>query len=650
MTVDAPLIERSKFFGNPSRAGGQISPDGRWLSWLAPRDGVLNIWVAPRADPTAARALTDEKVRPIRSYFWSPDSATVLYVNDQGGDENFKLYGVPAEGGYAKTLTPFDKVRTEIFKVSPQVPDRILVGVNNRDPRWHDVYALNLATGALDLVFENDGFGSFLIDQSLTVRGGARPRPDGGEDYYVIEDGVPGAEPTETVSFDDAPTVNPLRFTADGKTLYWVDSRGRDTAALVAQDMASGARTVLAEDSRADIPGAMFNPITGRVEAYPATYLTTEWIALDAAVKADLEFLQGALKGEISITSRTHADDLWVMSVDAVTSAPSAWLYERASRTLTQLYLTRPELADAVLAAMHPVEIRSRDGLVQPSYLSLPPGSDPEGTGRPTSPVPLVLVPHGGPWARDVYGYNPLHQFLANRGYAVLSPNFRSSTGFGKTFLAAGYLEWGGKMHDDLIDAVNWAVEQGVTSADRVAILGGSYGGYSVLAGLAFTPEVFTCGVDIVGPSNLKTLLASIPAYWEAGRIQLYKRVGDPTTPDGAALLKACSPLTRADAIVRPLLIGQGANDPRVKQAESDQIVTALQAKSIPVTYVLFPDEGHGFARPENNIAFFAVAEHFLAACLGGRTEPFGDTLKESSMTVPDGAEFAPGLKAALAV
>ncbi len=648
MTADAPLIERSKFFGNPSRAGGQISPDGRWLSWLAPRDGVLNIWAAPRSDPGNGRPLTDEKVRPIRSYFWSPDSATVLYVNDQGGDENFKLYSVAAEGGAAKTLTPFDKTRTEIFKVSPQVRDRILVGVNNRDPRWHDVYALDLATGALSLVFENDGFGSFLIDQSLNVRGGARPREDGGEDYHRIEDGVPGPEPIESVSFDDAPTVNPLRFTADGETLYWVDSRGRDTAALVAQDMASGARTVLAQDDRVDIPGAMFNPITGRVEAYPSTYLTTEWIALDPAVKADLHFLQGALKGEISIASRTHADDLWVVNVDAVTSAPAAWLYERAGRKLTQLYLTRPELADAVLAAMHPVEIRSRDGLVQPSYLTLPPGSDPNGTGRPRSPVPLVLLPHGGPWARDVYGYNPLHQYLANRGYAVLSPNFRASTGFGKAFLTAGYLEWGGKMHDDLIDAVNWAVEQGITTADQVAIMGGSYGGYAVLAGLAFTPEVFACGVDIVGPSNLNTLLSSIPAYWEAGRIQLYKRVGDPTTPDGAALLKACSPLTRADAIVRPLLIGQGANDPRVKQAESDQIVTAMQSKSIPVTYVLFPDEGHGFARPENSIAFYAVAEHFLAGCLGGRTEPFGEALKGSSITVPDGAEFAPGLKAAL--
>jgi dipeptidyl aminopeptidase/acylaminoacyl peptidase len=440
-----------------------------------------------------------------------------------------------------------------------------------------------------------------------------------------------------------------MRYTADGKTLYWIDSRGRDTAALIAQDVASGVRTVLAEDPRVDIAGAMFNPLTGRAEAYPTTYLTTEWIALDPGVKADLDFLQDALKGEISINSRTHADDLWLVGVDPVTSPPAAYLYERAGRKLTQLYLTRPELAAATLAAMYPVEIRSRDGLVQPSYLTLPPGSDPDGDGRPKSPVPLVLLPHGGPWARDAYGYNPLHQFLANRGYAVLSPNFRSSTGFGKAFLAAGYLEWGATMQDDLTDAVNWAVEQGITTADKVAIMGGSYGGYAVLAGLAFTPEVYTCGVDIVGPSNLLTLLSSIPAYWEAGRIQLYKRVGDPTTPEGKALLEARSPLTRAEAIVRPLLIGQGANDPRVKQAESDQIVAAMQAKSIPVTYVLFPDEGHGFARPENNIAFFATAEHFLAACLGGRTEPFGDTLKASSMTVPDGAEFAPGLKAALA-
>jgi dipeptidyl aminopeptidase/acylaminoacyl peptidase len=648
VTTETPLIERTRFFGNPTRTGGQISPDGRWLSWLAPRDGVLNIWVAPRADPVAARPLTDERVRPIRLYFWSPDSAQVLFINDQGGDENFKLYGVPAEGGETATLTRFDETQTQVLKVSPQVKDRILVGVNNRDPRWHDVYALDLAAGALELVFENDGFESFLIDQTLTLRGGSRSRADGGIDHYRIEGGIAGVEPIDSVSFDDSSTVHPLSFTSDGKTLYWIDSRGRDTAALVAQDMASGARTVLAEDPRVDISGALFNPTTGVAEAYPTTYLTTEWVALDDAVKADFDFLQASLKGEIAISSRNDADDLWVVAVDMATAPPAAWLYDRARRSLTQLYVTRPELVGATLAAMHPVEIRSRDGLVQTAYLTLPPGSDPSGSGRPSSPVPLVLLPHGGPWWRDVYGYNPLHQFLANRGYAVLSPNFRASTGFGKAFLAAGNLEWGCAMHDDLIDAVNWAIDQGVTRRDQVAIMGGSYGGYAVLAGLAFTPEVFACGVDIVGPSNLVTFLATIPPYWESGRAMLYKRVGDPTTPDGEALLEARSPLAKVDAIVRPLLIGQGANDPRIKQAESDQIVQAMQARSIPVTYVLFPDEGHGFARPENNIAFYAAAEDFLAAYLGGRAEPFSDALQGSSITVPHGAEFAPGLGAAL--
>ncbi|HLY79508.1 MAG TPA: prolyl oligopeptidase family serine peptidase, partial [Caulobacteraceae bacterium] len=509
--------------------------------------------------------------------------------------------------------------------------------------------ALDLASGALNLVFQNDGFGAFLIDQDLVVRGGSRPRPDGGADCYWIREGVAASEPFASVGLDDAAVTQALRFTSDGATLYWLDSRGRDTAALIAEDVATGARTVLGEDGRADVLGALYNPVSGVAEAFAVMYQTTEWTPLGDAVRADLAFLQSELKGEIAIASRTHADDIWVVGVDPVTAPASAWLYERATRRLTQLFVTRPELAGAPLVAMHPVRIASRDGLIQISYLSLPPGSDPNGTGRPTAPVPMVLVPHGGPWARDLYGSNALHQFLANRGYAVLSPNFRGSQGFGKAHLSAGNEQWGAAMHDDLIDAVHWAIDAGVTTADKVAILGGSYGGYSVLAALAFTPEVFACGVDIVGPSNLETLLTTIPSYWEAMRVMLHKRVGDPTTPDGAALLKARSPLNRAGDIVRPLLIGQGANDPRVKQAESDQIVSAMQAKSIPVTYVLFPDEGHGFARPENSLAFYAAAENFLAACLGGRAEPFGSALQGSSIQVPHGAEFAPGLAAALA-
>ncbi|MDP3855450.1 S9 family peptidase [Phenylobacterium sp.] len=646
--VTAPLIERTKFFGNPNRTQGRISPDGKWLAWIAPRDGVLNIWVAPIADPAKTKPLTDEKKRPIRSYYWAPDSGSILFVNDKGGDENFLLYGVNVVSGAQKTLTPFEKTRVQVLNISRLVPERVLVGLNNRDPRWHDVHSLDLKTGKLILVFQNDGFGRFMIDEQLKVRGGAKSRPDGGTDFYAIEDGKVSDKPMDSIDFEDDGATGPMGYTTDGSILYWGESRGRDTSALVAQDVKTGARTVVGESPKVDVLGAMFNPKTGKVDAYAVNYLTTEWKPVDPAVKGDLEFLKANLKGEIAVTSRTDADDLWTVAVDPVTAPSALYLYDRKAKSLKKLYVTRPELEGATLAAMHPVEIKSRDGLVQPSYLTLPPGSDANGDGRPDKPLPLILLVHGGPWGRDAYGYNGLHQWLANRGYAVLSPNFRASTGFGKSYVNAGNLEWGAKMHDDLLDAVDWAVKNGVTAKDQVAIMGGSYGGYATLAGLAFTPDAFACGVDIVGPSNLNTLLSTVPAYWEAGRKQMYRRMGDPGTPEGAALLKARSPLTKADQIKKPLLIGQGANDPRVNQAESDQIVKALQAKNIPVTYALFPDEGHGFARPENNIAFYAVTEHFLERCLGGRAEPFGTALAKTSMTVPHGAEFAPGLEAAL--
>lgn len=646
--AEAPLIERNKLFGNPSRTNGRLSPDGKWLSWTAPRDGVMNLWVAPTADPAKARPLTDEKKRPIRSYFWAPDSSMILFVNDKDGDEDFLLYGVDVVSGAQKTLTPFEKTTAQVLGVSRHVKDRILVGLNNRDPRWHDVHSLDLKTGKLTLVFKNEGFGSFGVDQQLNLRTASRPRQDGGTDIFRIENGQAAAQPEESIGFEDQGTTGPMGFTADGSIRYWLDSRGRDTAAMVAQDMKSGRRTVVAEDARTDIFSGLANPQTGRLEAYAVNYLKTEWKPLGPALKADLEFLKGQLKGETYIVSRADADDLWMVQADPVTAPSAFYLYDRKAKRLTKLFTTRPELEGAPLAPMHPVEIRTRDGLTQVSYLTLPPGSDANGDGAPEKPVPMVLLVHGGPWGRDVYGYNGLHQWLANRGYAVLSPNFRASTGFGKKFLAAGNLQWGRKMHDDLIDAVDWAVKRKITPADKVAIMGGSYGGYAVLAGLAFTPDVFACGVDIVGPSNLNTLLTSTPAYWAAGDRIRALRMGDPSTPEGRAILTAASPLHKADQIKRPLLIGQGANDPRVKKAESDQIVEAMKAKGIPVTYILFPDEGHGFARPQNNIAFYATTEHFLERCLGGRAEAFGDALKGSSLQVVHGAEFAPGLKAAV--
>jgi dipeptidyl aminopeptidase/acylaminoacyl peptidase len=647
-TAGVPLLPRTQLFGNPTRTGGRISPDGQWLSWIAPRDGVLNIWVAPLSDMAQARPLTSETQRPIRGSFWAPDSKTVLFINDKGGDENFLLYGVDVASGKQTAYTPFEKTRVQIVHISPRVKDRILVGVNNRDPRWHDVHSLDLATGKLTLVLRNDGFGDFQADDALQLRLASKSRADGGLDYFRLQNGQPDATPLASVGMDDALSTSPIGFTADGKTLYWTDSRQRNTAALVAQDVASGSSTVVAQDARADIASALYHPQTGQLQAYRLNYLKSDYVGLDPAVTADLAKLRAATPGQFTVVSRSADDQRWVVAMDPVNAPGSTWLFDRSQGRLQRLFVSRPELEGAPLVPMQVLELKARDGLTMVSYLSLPKAADPTGSGRPTQPVPMVLFVHGGPWARDTYGFDSYHQWLANRGYAVLAVNFRGSTGFGKDFIAAGNLQWGRKMHDDLLDAVDWAVANGITTRDKVAIMGGSYGGYAALAGVTFTPKVFACAVDVVGPSNLFTLLESIPPYWESFKQQFYQRMGDPTTEAGRALLKERSPVNFADRIERPLLIGQGANDPRVNVRESDQIVQAMAARKIPVTYVLFPDEGHGFARPVNNIAFNAVTENFLAQCLGGRAEPIGDTLKPSTAQVKHGAEFAAGLQEAL--
>lgn len=618
-----PLIERAKLFGNPTRAQGKLSPDGRWLSWLAPRDGVMNLWLAPSSDPAAARALTNERARPIGQYLWAPDSSALLYVQDKGGDENFLLYRVDLQSGEERCLTPFENCRVLIVGTSVTDRGHILVGLNNRDPQWHDVHRLDLATGALTEVMRADGFAGFLADDALALRVAIRPNAEGGMDFHRVSGGIVVEQPFAATTIEDSLTTQPVGFTTDGQILYWVDSRGRDTAALVAENVASGERRVIAEDSRADIGGVLAHPLTGEVQAWSVDYLTKEWHSADPELRTILARLRDRLGGDIEVTSRTDDDRRWTVAVDPVTGPPAVHFYDRDQDRLELFYVSRPELEGAPLVPMEPHEIRARDGLTLTAYLSRPAG--------PSGPGPVVLLVHGGPWARDHHGYNPYHQWLVNRGYAVLSVNFRGSTGFGKGFISAGDLEWGAKMHDDLIDAVEWAVEQGVADRDRIAIMGGSYGGYAVLAGLTFTPEVFACGVDIVGPSNLETLLQTIPPYWKPVLQQFHRRMGNPETPEGLQLLKERSPLHKADRIVRPLLIGQGANDPRVKQSESDQIAAAMQAKAIPLTYVLFPDEGHGFARPENNIAFNAIAEEFLAAHLGGRYELAGETVAAST-------------------
>ena len=642
------LIARDALFGNPERANVQISPDGKYLSWVAAVDGVLNVWVAPADNPSQARAVTQDKARGIRSYFWSYHPDTLLYLRDSGGDEDFHLYAVDLKTGQAKDLTPFPKTTAQVAGVSPKHPGTILVGMNDRDAQWHDIYKVDLASGNRTLLEKNDAqIAGYIADADYTLKYAQRSRPDGGAD--VLRRGANGAwEKFDDIPFEDVLTTSPGGLTLDGKTLYFTDSRGRNTAALFAIDVASGKRSLVLEDARADVGGTLADPATGKVQAVSVDYLRDEWKVVDPAIRADLEKLEAIGPGDVSVNTRTLDDKTWIVAYSAAEAPLVYYRYDRGAGTLTKLFSARPKLEGKPLVPQWPVEIASRDNKTLVSYLTLPRSADANNDGKADAPVPLVLLVHGGPWARDSYGYGGYNQWLANRGYAVLSVNFRGSTGFGKDFTNAGNGEWAGKMHDDLIDAVQWAVKQGVTTQDQVAIMGGSYGGYATLAGLTFTPDAFACGVDIVGPSNLNTLLSTVPPYWASFFEQLAKRMGDPRTDAGKKWLTERSPLTRADQIKKPLLIGQGANDPRVKQAESDQIVKAMQAKNIPVTYVLFPDEGHGFARPENNKAFNAVTEGFLAQCLGGRVEPIGKDFTGSSISVPVGADGVPGLAEAL--
>jgi dipeptidyl aminopeptidase/acylaminoacyl peptidase len=452
-------------------------------------------------------------------------------------------------------------------------------------------------------------------------------------------------EPFESIGPEDSLTTFPVGLDRTGQQLFLIDSRGRDTAALFKQDLTSGTKTLLAEDPRADAEQVVTHPRDKTVQAVAFNYDRVRWQALDVDTGADLKYLQGAAEGDIRVLSRTQDDTRWIVAYLQDNGPVRYYLYDRAAHKATFLFTNRSALESTKLSPMHPREIKARDGLTLVSYVTVPLWTDPDGDGKPASPLPMVLDVHGGPWGRDVWGLNGIHQLWANRGYAVLSVNFRASTGFGKKFVNAGNREWAGKMHDDLIDAVNWSVEQGIADPKKVAISGGSYGGYATLIGLTFTPDVFAAGIDIVGPSSLNTLLSTIPPYWKP-QIELFAtRVGDNRTEEGRKFLESRSPLSRVDKISRPLLIGQGANDPRVKQAESDQIVKAMQAKNIPVTYVLFPDEGHGFARPENNIAFLAISEAFLTKHLGGRAEPIGDAFTGSSLTVPQGEDLVPGVK-----
>ncbi len=643
-----PLIPREVLFGNPDKITVRLSPDGTRISYLAPVDGVLNVWVGPADDPGAAEPVTNDTDRGVRTYFWAYTSEHVLYLQDQAGDENWRVYSVNLETDEITDLTPLEGVQARIQAVSQKFPGEILIALNDRDPTLHDIYRVNITTGERSLVMENEGFLGFTTDDDYNVRFAERLTSDGGNEIFqTTENG--SWELFMEIATDDLLTTGIVGFDKTGTILYMIDSRNRNTAAFFAMDLKTDEQTLIAEDSHADTSDLMIHPTEKIVQAVAFTYERRHWQIIDESIAGDLDYLNTVADGDVEVVSRTLDDNYWMVAYEMDDGPVLYYRYDREERGAEFLFTHRKALEGLTLAKMHPVVIKSRDGLDMVSYYTLPIGSDSDSDGRPDEPLPLVLFVHGGPWARDNWGYNSVHQWLANRGYAVLSVNFRGSTGFGKEFANAGNLEWGGKMHDDLIDAVNWTVQEDIADPDRVAIMGGSYGGYATLWGITNTSDTFACGVDIVGPSNLITLFETVPPYWQPAIELFATRMGDARTEDGRAFLAGRSPLTYVDQIEKPLLIGQGANDPRVKQAESDQIVQAMQDANIPVTYILYTDEGHGFARPENRLSFYAVTDAFLAEHLGGRYEPIGDDLEGSSIIVQSGAEEVPGLAEAIA-
>ena len=644
---DVELVPREVFFGNPSRIQGRVSPDGAKMSFMAPLDGVLNLWVGPLGDFDGAKPVTRDTESGIDSHQWAANGRNVLYIRDTGGDEDFHIYSVDLESGDTVDLTPFENTRGIFVGASYRYPDEYLLGINNRDPRWHDVWRVDVKNGDRELVVQHDRFATLVADLDLEVRLALEPTPDGGQ--MVFKRGPDG----DWVEFfkiekEDVLTSAPLGFNEDGTGFYMLDSSGRDKTALILVDYESDERTIIAESSTADINEVISDPQTNEPLAYAINHQRKEWFGLTEEANEILGHLQKHLNGDVSVLAQTRDNRVWTVISDAPRDPLTYFAYDRDSGAVEKLFVSRPELTGKPLREMEALSIPSRDGLELVSYLTLPPDVDADGDGQPEEPVPMVLDVHGGPWGRNAFGYSAWAQWLSNRGYAVLQVNFRGSTGFGKAFVNAGDKQWAADMHNDLIDAVDWVIEHGIADRNKIAIAGGSYGGYATLVGLTFTPEKFACGVDIVGPSNLVTLLESIPPYWASFLETFAQRVGDHRTEEGRLFLRSRSPLYKADEITKPLLIGQGANDPRVKQAEADQIVAAMQENELPVTYVLYPDEGHGFGRPENRESFYAIMEVFLENCLGGRSQPIGNALAGSSTQVPVGAEHIDGLESAL--
>lgn len=606
--AEVELIPLEVLQGHPERAAPQLSPDGRRLSYLAPHGGVLNVFVGDVGSDDFAPVTHDEN-RGIQGYLWAHDNRHLLYVRDKDGSENYRLYDVDLETGVERDLTPIDGVQCRIISHRKRFPNEVLLGINKDNPQLHDVYHLDLRTGDLEKVVENPGYLGWVVDDDLVVRAAVAPTADGGIVIDVRDDAESEWRTLLEVAPEDAETTGPGGFTKDGAALYLTTSVGTNTARFVKYDIATGAVEVIGEDPVYDVTSYIVHPDTREIQAVVIYGERLEYRFFDDAMRADFEALQRLHSGDVGILDRDHADTTWLVAFDHDDGPVKYYSWDRATKTETFLFDHRPELNDYELVPMEPFQYTARDGLTVHGYLSFPARVE-------RVDLPTVLVVHGGPWGRDGWGFDPEAQWLANRGYLCVHVNFRGSTGYGKNFLNAGDREWGAKMHDDLLDAVDHLVARGVADRRRVGIYGGSYGGYAALIGATFTPDVFACAVSMVGPSNLNTLLDSFPEYWKPMIAMWHKRVGD--DPD---FLWSRSPLSRVDDIAIPILIAQGENDPRVKRAESEQIVEAMKERGIAHEYLMYENEGHGFVKPENRLDFYHHADRFLARHLGGRAE-----------------------------
>jgi dipeptidyl aminopeptidase/acylaminoacyl peptidase len=640
-----PLLDRDLFFGEIQIGGAQISPDGQYISFLKPFEGTRNIWVKKASEPfSAARPVTAEKHRPILHYFWSRDSRFLLYVQDQGGDENYNIYAVdpkaqPAPGKdvpQARNITGAKGVRTFIYSLPRRQPDILYAGLNDRDPSWPDLYRVRISTGERELLRQNtERIASWVFDNAGNLRLAVRVNDAG--DTEILRVDPEQFTPVYSCSIHEI--CAPLRFDAANQMVFLLTNKGEDLdlLSLASLDPANGRARLVETDplNRVDLSEAVFSERTDELLAtiYEDDRKRIYW--KDPAFEADHRWLEQRFpEREIDWLSHTADETRWIISVHGDTEPGEVYLLDRETRSLELQYRVREQIPREALAPRQTIRYRSSDGLEIPAYLTLPKGVEPKH-------LPLMVVPHGGPWARDSWGYDAFAQFFANRGYAVLQPNFRGSTGYGKRFLNAGNGEWGRKMQDDLTWGVRYLIETGIADPQRVGIVGGSYGGYAALAGVAFTPDLYAAAVSIVGPSNLITLLESIPPYWEAERKIMYARIADPDTPEGRKRLEEQSPLHAASRIRAPLMVVQGANDPRVNKRESDQIVVALRERGIDVAYLVAPDEGHGFARPVNNLAMIMAMERFLGEHLQARfqesaTEDVKNRLREITVDPKD--------------